>query len=103
MKHLGVEIEVKDWIVKKKFEELGKRGGYTTQVFAILRETEKAMYVMLATTTSTFCLWVPKSQILVTREQDIKAGEPFHNVIDATASPYEEVLEAYKREMSNFI
>jgi len=103
MKNLNVQIEVKDWIVKKNFEEKGRRGNYTTTVFAILKETPKALYVMLGTPTSTFCMWTPKSQTTMLKEEDIDTTvDSFHNVIDATGCEYSEILAEHKRQMSAY-
>lgn len=103
MKNLNVQIEVKDWIVKKNFEEKGRRGNYTNTVFAVLKETPKALYVMLGTPISTFCMWTPKSQITTLKEEDIDTSvETFHNAIDAKECEYDEIVAEYKREMSYF-
>ncbi len=64
----GKSYTVKDWFGNKVAEELQKNIIYI-RVFAILKETEKAIYAMLDC--GTFIkktMWVPKSVLVVIEE-----------------------------------
>lgn len=62
---------VKEWFASKVFAE--KRNGcmYDNGIYAILKETEKAMYVMLGGVVHFVYTWVPKS-LIYEDERDIE-------------------------------
>ena len=55
-----MKIIVKDWFHEKKMNEK-KRNVQTTEVFAILKETEKAYNVFVGDANCSMTYWVPKS------------------------------------------
>lgn len=58
------QLEIKDWFFAKKAEELGIYMN-NTRIFAVLRETEKAYYVLLNVARGyTRTTWVPKSCVV---------------------------------------
>lgn len=60
------QLSMKDWFATKVANEI-RHNLHTPDIFAVLRETEKAMYVMLAIEPGcTRCTWVPKSCIIET-------------------------------------
>lgn len=55
------QLHMKEWFANKVAREI-RHNLHTTEIFAILRETEKAIYAMLAIAPGcTRCVWVPKS------------------------------------------
>lgn len=70
----GMAYEVKEWFANKVANEV-KRNIVMCDVFAIMKETEKAVYAMLNLGTDfRKCMWIPKSALteLVPGEQDNK-------------------------------
>lgn len=60
---------VKDWFAKKIAEELGK-STFCTEIFAVIRETDKAVYAMLNLGfMKKKTMWIPKS-VIVEDEKD---------------------------------
>ena len=58
------QLSMKDWFANKVANEI-RHNLHNPDIFAVLRETEKAMYVMLAIEPGcTRCTWVPKSCIV---------------------------------------
>lgn len=55
-------LSMKEWFANKTCREL-RRNLHSADIFAVIRETEKAMYVMLAECGMPICIWVPKSCI----------------------------------------
>lgn len=74
----GKSLEVKDWMANKIAKELG-RNISCCDVFAILKETEKAYYAMLnlgcdfARTT-----WIPKSAVIEHEPTEFGALVAYH-------------------------
>lgn len=59
------QYRMKEWFVDKVANEI-KRNLYTDEIFAILKETEKAVYAMLNLDYKhTKCVWIPKSCLTV--------------------------------------
>jgi hypothetical protein len=71
---------VKDWFADKKCKE-NKRHMNSTNIFAIVKESEKAAYVMVADSNlRSFCFWCPKSQIETREDVDtetLPAGKTY--------------------------
>ena len=64
-------LVVKDWFHSKKMDEMGFRGVNSSNVFAIIKETEKAYNVMVVGSFKKGATyWVPKSCVEV-----LEAGE----------------------------
>ena len=59
-KHPFKQLCMKEWFANKLCREI-RYSLHTADIFAVLRETEKAMYVMLKECGKPFCTWVPKS------------------------------------------
>ena len=60
----GLAYEVKDWFADKVANEV-KRNINRCSVFAIMKETEKAVYAMLDLGADfRKCMWVPKSVLV---------------------------------------
>lgn len=57
------QLHMKEWFANKVANEI-RHNLHTTEIFAILRETEKAVYAVLAIEPGcTRCTWIPKSCI----------------------------------------
>lgn len=53
--------KMKDWFANKKAQEI-QSNIQSDEIFAILKETEKAVYGMIHLTSHVFkCVWIPKS------------------------------------------
>nr|DAG61214.1 MAG TPA: coagulation factor IX-binding protein [Caudoviricetes sp.] len=91
MKSLEKGYEVKEWFANKVANEIG-RNIYSCNVFAILKETPKAVYAMLNLDVNfEKCMWIPKSVL-------VECGEK--TITDCT---YEEAREEFKDYWSLYI
>ena len=55
------QLHMKEWFACKVANEI-RRNLHTTEIFAVLRETEKAIYAMLTIAPGyNRCIWIPKS------------------------------------------
>lgn len=62
----AVLLEVKDWMLNKIGQEKGIRRFVDGEIFAVVKETEKAYQVILtASGLRPVTTWVPKSQVIV--------------------------------------
>lgn len=93
-----MRLQVKEWFHEKKMNELGK-DVQTTDVFAILKETEKAYNVFIGSTTKFMAYWVPKSCVIEVEEKD-KNGM-IHNEAKEGLD-FDSVVEKWKEEMSSY-
>lgn len=91
-----MRLVVKDWFHEKKMNELGK-DVQTTNVYAILKETEKAYNVFVGDVSKFMTYWVPKSCIEEVPEID-KFGMVHNEAVEGMN--FDEVLEDWKSEMS---
>lgn len=56
-------LRMKEWIANKKAQEF-KINLYTDEIFAVLKETEKAIYAMISLGQGRHkCTWLPKSAV----------------------------------------
>ena len=73
MEYTGMNLEVKDWFIHKKADELNVYSYFEAHVWAILKETEKAVYAIVEFKIGTMrTFWIPKSAIvnLIVAEDD---------------------------------
>lgn len=93
--------EIKDWFANKIANEVG-RNINMCEVFAVLKETEKAVYAMLNLGCNfRKCMWIPKS-VLVENEVGEDENSTFHYET-LFISDYNEAVEAFKAFWKNFI
>lgn len=92
MKELGKQLIVKEWFHVNKMNEL-KKNVQSNEVYAILKETEKAYNVLVGASTKTMTYWVPKSQVEEAELIDGKRG----TITDVT---YDEAWKDWNSEMS---
>lgn len=90
-------LTVKDWFADKVAEELSRKIDMC-DVFAILKETEKAVYAML----NVGCyqrktMWIPKSVLV---EEDAPEDSN-HKVI--YTDDYDKAVELFKDHWSDFV
>lgn len=91
------EITVKDWFADKVANELG-RNITMCYVFAILKETEKAVYAMLNVGGyQRKTMWIPKSVLV---EEDVP-DDSNHKVI--YADDYDRAVELFNDHWSDFV
>jgi hypothetical protein len=92
---------VKEWMANKIANEVG-RNINMCEVFAVLKETEKAAYVMLNLGyKSRKCTWIPKSAIIdITDEADGAEGIEARPLI--INDNYDEVVEAFMDMWKDF-
>lgn len=89
----NVSYTVKDWFANKVANEV-KKNISMCEVFAIVKETEKAVYAMLNLGTDFHkTMWVPKS-VLIENEIGEDANGFFHH--ETIVADYDEALEAFK-------
>lgn len=94
--------EVKDWFANKIANEIRMDIEMCT-VFAILKETEKAVYAMLNLgTNERRCMWIPKS-VLVENEvgEDPETGAYHHETI--FNDDYGECAQLFKEFWSQYV
>lgn len=92
---------VKDWFANKVASEVG-RSITSCDVFAILKETEKAVYGVLNLGTNfRKTMWIPKS-VLVENEIGLDEKEMMHYETLINDN-YDEVIEEFKIFWSQFI
>ena len=76
------QLHMKEWFANKVANEI-RTNLHTTEIFAVIRETEKAVYAMLAIAPGfSKCVWVPKSCI-----EEVPGRNDFHT---RTGLTYEE-------------
>lgn len=106
----GKVLTVKDWFGNKKAQELG-RNLYTFHIFAIIKETEKAVYAIvdLGYTGDNHFLyrtfWIPKSAIIEDHyyDDEEELAEKKSVIIDLEEGAYERQSKALKWQMSLYI
>lgn len=91
-------LAVKDWFHTKKMNEMHKNV-QTTDVFAIIKESEKAMQVLVGTPNSFMVYWAPKSCLVEVEAEDAQ-GKIHKEAL--TGLTYEEAVEAFKATMSQY-
>ena len=94
-----MRLVVKDWFHENKMNEL-KKDVQTTNVFAILKETEKAYNVFVAGAYSFMTYWVPKSCVEEVEETDEYGAH--HNEAIVGMS-FDDVLSNWKAEREFYI
>ena len=91
---------VKDWFANKVANEV-KRNISMCDVFAIMKETEKAVYCMLNLGTNSHkSMWVPKSA-LIKREVGYNFDETYNHET-LFISDYEECLKAFRNHWNEY-
>ena len=72
------QLCMKDWFANKTCREL-RRNLHSADIFAVLRETEKAIYVMLREYGKPICIWVPKSCV-----ESVSGSADFHTLFNVS-------------------
>lgn len=91
---------VKDWFANKVADEVRKNIAMC-DVFAILKETEKAVYAMLNLGTDfRKCMWIPKSVLAENEVGENEHGVVFHETL--FIEDYEKAVEAFKAHWDMF-
>ena len=100
MEGIGKSITVKDWFANKIAKEIRRNISFC-DVFAIIKETDKAIYAMLNLGTNfSRTMWIPKS-VLVERDVVDRPGEKA--CYETIRASYEEAEEEFARHWSQFI
>lgn len=95
----GRTYEVKEWFANKIANEVG-RNITDCSLFAVIKETEKAVYAMLHIGgTSRKCTWIPKSVLIDTTDEDDDYDGRFPLIIN---SNYDEVVKAWTELWKDF-
>ena len=93
--------EVKDWFADKVAQEVRKNISMC-EVFAVLKETEKAVYAMLNLGTNfRLCKWVPKSVLV-----ELEAGKQENGTIKYETifeENYDKCVKMFKEHWEQFI
>lgn len=93
--------EVKDWFGDKVAQEVG-RNITMCDVFAILKETEKAVYAMLNLGENfRKCLWIPKS-VLIEKEvgEQTNGTYAYETIFE---EDYDKCVKMFKEHWAQFI
>jgi predicted fused transcriptional regulator/phosphomethylpyrimidine kinase len=92
---------VKEWMANKIANEVGKNI-HMCELFAVLKETEKAVYAMVNCGYKTRkCAWIPKSAIIdITEEADGQEGIEARPLI--INDNYDEVVELFTAMWKDF-
>lgn len=72
------QLVMKEWFANKTCREL-RRNLHSADIFAVIRETEKAMYVMLREIGKPICVWVPKSCV-----ETVSGSDDFHTIFNVS-------------------
>lgn len=92
--------EVKEWMANKVANEV-KKNISMCDVFAILKETEKAVYAMLNLGTNfRKCMWIPKS-VLVEREIGLNADGSYNHETYIEAD-YDKAVEMFTAHWNQY-
>lgn len=96
----GRTYEVKEWFANKVAQEVG-RNITDCQLFAVIKETEKAVYAMLHIGgTSRKTMWIPKSVLVDNTEEEMEdADGRFPLIIN---NDYNEVAKKWDELWSMF-
>ena len=95
----GRTYEVKEWFADKIANEVG-RNITDCSLFAVIKETEKAVYAMLHIGgTSRKCTWIPKSALIDTTDEVDEYDGRFPLIIN---SNYDEVVKAWTELWKDF-
>ncbi len=95
----GRTYEVKEWFANKIANEVG-RNITDCSLFAVLKETEKAVYAMLHIGgTSRKCTWIPKSVLIDTTDEVDEYDGRFPLIINDN---YDEVVKAWAELWKDF-
>lgn len=95
----GRTYEVKEWFANKIANEVG-RNITDCSLFAVIKETEKAVYAMLHIGgTSRKCTWIPKSVLIDTTDEEDDYDGRFPLIIN---SNYDEVVKAWTELWKDF-
>ena len=92
-------LYVKEWLASKKSTEAGRHGSYTSTIWGILGETEKAAKVFVAADgCGILTYWVPKSQIVTELNGDEVADLTgfFRGTYQEINDRYNEIMEWYR-------
>ena len=96
----GKSYSVKDWFANKVANELG-RNISMCDVFAILKETEKAVYAMLNLGTfSKKTMWIPKSVLI---ENEVGKAESGYNHETLIEADYEKCCFEFKHHWNTYV
>lgn len=94
-----MKLAVKDWFHENKMNEKHK-DVQSTNVFAILKESEKAYYVFVGDTRKSMAYWCPKS----CTEEVPAIDDNGRNHSDALENlTYDEAYVAWKEEVAFYI
>ena len=95
----GRTYEVKEWFANKIANEVG-RNITDCSLFAVIKETEKAVYAMIHIGgTSRKCTWIPKSVLIDTTDEVDEYDGRFPLIIN---SNYDEVVKAWTELWKDF-
>lgn len=86
-------LVVKEWFHEMKMNEK-RKDVQSCEVFAILKETEKAYNVFVGSTTKCMTYWVPKSQV--------EEMENEENKVTLICDDYDEVYKMWNIEMGYY-
>ena len=93
--------EVKDWFADKVAQEVRKNISMC-EVFAVLKETEKAVYAMLNLVSNLrLCKWVPKSVLVELEAGKQKNGTTKYETI--FEEDYDKCVKMFKEHWEQFI
>ena len=98
MEYTGKNLTVKDWFGRKKMAECGFDSCWCFQIWAVLKETEKAVYAMVnfgIGKVRTF--WIPKSVLV---DQEIPEGINPMSLMTFKTESYEEAKKTLTDEWS---
>lgn len=90
-----MRLAVKDWFHEKKMNEM-KKDVQCTDIYAILKETEKAYNVFVGDVSKFMTYWVPKSCVIEVPEVDEFGAHHRECLID---TEFDEVLADWRAEM----
>lgn len=95
----GRTYEVKEWFANKIANEVG-RNITDCSLFAVIKETDKAVYAMLHIGgTSRKCTWIPKSVLIDTTDEVDEYDGRFPLIINDN---YDEVVKAWTELWKDF-
>lgn len=96
----GKSYTVKDWFASKVAQEV-KKNIFCCDVFAVLKETDKAVYAMLNLgCDSRKTMWVPKSVLIENEVGETETGSVNYETL--FIEDYDEAVERFKSFWSQY-
>lgn len=101
MTHTNKSYKVPEWFLINNIDKIGPDFALS-DVFAIIKETPKAVYAMLNLgVMKRRCLWIPKSVLIEREVGEQEDGQMFYETIKE--EDYDECVKLFKEHWDKFM